>query len=104
MRKPDITQDLVHKQLSNNNQTVLMIHNPFTKHDEVEEGKATVSGYTLEDRRITVVRWMKQVYIVVVPGMVYSWASLNSSASHFPQTPPPFCDWLYSDRLHTIDR
>ncbi|KRY06526.1 hypothetical protein T01_10347 [Trichinella spiralis] len=32
------------------------------------------------------------------------WASLNSSASHFPQTPPPFCDWLYSDRLHTIDR
>ncbi|KRX83945.1 hypothetical protein T06_4263 [Trichinella sp. T6] len=31
-------------------------------------------------------------------------ASLNSSASHFPQTPPPFCDWLYSDRLHTIDR
>ncbi|KRY05865.1 hypothetical protein T03_13547, partial [Trichinella britovi] len=29
-------------------------------------------------------------------------ASLTS-ASHLPQTPPPFCDWLYSDRLHTID-
>ncbi|KRY44538.1 hypothetical protein T03_11458 [Trichinella britovi] len=29
---------------------------------------------------------------------------LNSSASHFPQTPPPFCEWLYSDMLHTIDR
>ncbi|KRX69571.1 hypothetical protein T06_6897 [Trichinella sp. T6] len=29
---------------------------------------------------------------------------LNSSASHFPQTPPLFCDWLYSDRLHAIDR
>ncbi|KRY11909.1 hypothetical protein T12_9264 [Trichinella patagoniensis] len=31
-------------------------------------------------------------------------ASLNSSASLFPQTPPPLCDSLYSDRLHTIDR
>ncbi|KRX32091.1 hypothetical protein T06_12631 [Trichinella sp. T6] len=36
--------------------------------------------------------------------ILFHWASLNSSASHFPQTPPPFCDWLYSDRLHTIDR
>ncbi|KRY97964.1 hypothetical protein T11_10361 [Trichinella zimbabwensis] len=24
--------------------------------------------------------------------------------AYFPQTPPPFCDWLYSDRLHAIDR
>ncbi|KRY08232.1 hypothetical protein T01_12494 [Trichinella spiralis] len=31
-------------------------------------------------------------------------ASVNSSASHFPLTPPPFCDWLYYDRLHIIDR
>ncbi|KRZ87880.1 hypothetical protein T08_637 [Trichinella sp. T8] len=30
--------------------------------------------------------------------------SLNSSSSRFPQTPLPFCDWLYSDRLNTIDR
>ncbi|KRX78402.1 hypothetical protein T06_2894 [Trichinella sp. T6] len=36
--------------------------------------------------------------------IVLRWASLNSSASPFPKTPPPFCDWLYSDRLHTIDR
>ncbi|KRZ47805.1 hypothetical protein T02_2326 [Trichinella nativa] len=31
-------------------------------------------------------------------------ASLNSSASHLFQTPPPFYDWLYADRLHAIDR
>ncbi|KRY44434.1 hypothetical protein T03_2664 [Trichinella britovi] len=31
-------------------------------------------------------------------------ASLNSSASHLFQTPPPFSDWLYADRLHAIDR
>ncbi|KRZ61973.1 hypothetical protein T02_14019 [Trichinella nativa] len=31
-------------------------------------------------------------------------ASLNTSASHFPRNLPPFCDWLYADRLHTIDR
>ncbi|KRY56762.1 hypothetical protein T03_14271 [Trichinella britovi] len=31
----------------------------------------------------------------------FSQVSLNSSASHFPQT---LCVWLYSDRLHTIDR
>ncbi|KRZ52399.1 hypothetical protein T02_7196 [Trichinella nativa] len=30
--------------------------------------------------------------------------SLNSSASHLFQTPPPFSDWLYADRLHAIDR
>ncbi|KRX28507.1 hypothetical protein T09_9842, partial [Trichinella sp. T9] len=30
-------------------------------------------------------------------------ASLNSSASHLFQTPPPFTDWLYADRLHAID-
>ncbi|KRY94030.1 hypothetical protein T11_11411, partial [Trichinella zimbabwensis] len=30
-------------------------------------------------------------------------AILNSSEAYFPQTPPPFCDWLYSDRLHAID-
>ncbi|KRZ02279.1 hypothetical protein T11_5343 [Trichinella zimbabwensis] len=21
----------------------------------------------------------------------------------FPETPPPFCDWLYCDKLHAID-
>ncbi|KRY43232.1 hypothetical protein T03_422 [Trichinella britovi] len=31
-------------------------------------------------------------------------ASLNSSASHLLQTPPPFSDWLYADRLHAIDQ
>ncbi|KRX78984.1 hypothetical protein T06_15141, partial [Trichinella sp. T6] len=31
-------------------------------------------------------------------------ASLNSSASHLFQTPPPFFDWLYANRLHAIDR
>ncbi|KRX64928.1 hypothetical protein T09_1453 [Trichinella sp. T9] len=34
----------------------------------------------------------------------YIRASLNSSASHLFQTPPPFSDWLYADRLHAIDR
>ncbi|KRY15639.1 hypothetical protein T12_3462 [Trichinella patagoniensis] len=31
-------------------------------------------------------------------------AILNSSATHFPQNPSPFCDSLFSDRLPAIDR
>ncbi|KRX12075.1 hypothetical protein T07_13776 [Trichinella nelsoni] len=48
----------------------------------------------------------KQTFVhhLSVINNLLSRASLNSSASHFPQTPSPFCDWLYSDRLHTIDR
>ncbi|KRZ81611.1 hypothetical protein T08_13861 [Trichinella sp. T8] len=42
--------------------------------------------------------------LVVTPGSkCLLRASLNSSASHLFQTPPPFSDWLYADRLHAID-
>ncbi|KRX48909.1 hypothetical protein T05_12787 [Trichinella murrelli] len=51
-----------------------------------------------------VVVYMCTVELASCQESVFLGASLNSSASHLFQTPPPVSDWLYADRLHAIDR